>query len=190
MEDKKVKAGSVAVGICLLIIAVLLFGIVLIFYKWNNEKIILQSKIISLENELKEKVEVKEEIKNKENVSNEDLEKMAKELLDKYMKLDKYEDYAVGPMANILIELGFEDEKEFMGWLLNQPAKFREIIKTNVKYDEFKKALLEYMTENYRRHPMISLFHLFPRVPSGHLLKKMNEKPLHVHSQRKPRYVK
>ena len=150
MKDKSVKAGSVAIGICLLIIAVLLVGIVLMFRKWNIEKILLQSEIVMLENQLKEEKREEQKVEVENNLSNENLEKMAKELLDKYMKLDKYEDYAIGPMANILIDLGFEDEKEFTNWLLDQPFKsLTETIKTNVKYDEFKEALLEYMTDNY-----------------------------------------
>lgn len=149
MEDKKVKAGSVAIGICLLIIAALLVGIVLMFHKWNIEKILLQSEIVMLENQLKEEKREEQKVEVENNLSNENLEKMAKELLDKYMKLDKYVDYAIGPMPNILIDLGFEDEEDFGKWLLDQPSKFRETIKTNVKYDEFKEALLEYMTDNY-----------------------------------------
>ena len=52
--DKKVKAGSVAVGICLLVIAVLLFGIVYFFYNANIEKNNLQAQISELESEKNE----------------------------------------------------------------------------------------------------------------------------------------
>ena len=38
MENKKVKAGSVAIGICLFVIAILLVFIVLFFYNSNKEK--------------------------------------------------------------------------------------------------------------------------------------------------------
>ena len=63
--DKKVKAGSVAIGICLLIIAVLLGGIVYFFYNANIEKNNLQAKINELETTIKEKDNKVNELENK-----------------------------------------------------------------------------------------------------------------------------
>ena len=55
MEDKKVKSGSVAIGICLFVIAVLLILIVLFFYNAKIEKNNLHDKINELEIKLEEK---------------------------------------------------------------------------------------------------------------------------------------
>ena len=55
MEDKKVKAGNVAVGICLFVIAILLVLIVVFFYNTTMEKNKLQAQIDELETEVKEK---------------------------------------------------------------------------------------------------------------------------------------
>ena len=65
MEDKKVKAGSVAVGICLFIIAILLVVIVLFFYNSNKEKNNLQEKISQLETAIDEKEKKANELENK-----------------------------------------------------------------------------------------------------------------------------
>ena len=54
MEDKKVKAGSVAVGICLFIIAILLVLIVVFFYNTTMEKNNLQAKVSELEATIEE----------------------------------------------------------------------------------------------------------------------------------------
>ena len=49
MEDKKVKAGCVAVGICLFVIAILLVLIVMFFYNTTMEKNNLQAQMDELE---------------------------------------------------------------------------------------------------------------------------------------------
>ena len=65
MEDKKVKAGSVAVGICLFIIAILLVLIVVFFYNTTMEKNNLQAKVSELETTIKEKDNKVNELENK-----------------------------------------------------------------------------------------------------------------------------
>ena len=54
MEDKKVKAGSVAIGICLFVIAILLVLIVIVFYNATMEKNNLQAKVSELETTIEE----------------------------------------------------------------------------------------------------------------------------------------
>ena len=66
MEDKKVKAGSVAVGICLFVIAILLVLIVLFFYNSNMEKNKLQEKISELETAIEKKDEKANELNEEE----------------------------------------------------------------------------------------------------------------------------
>ena len=65
MEDKKVKAGSVAVGICLFVIAILLVLIIVFFYNTTIEKNNLQAKVSELETTIKEKDNKVNELENK-----------------------------------------------------------------------------------------------------------------------------
>ena len=65
MEDKKVKSGSVAIGICLFVIAVLLILIVLFFYNAKMEKNNLEVKVDELETIIKEKDEKVNELEDK-----------------------------------------------------------------------------------------------------------------------------
>ena len=95
--DKKVKAGSVAIGICLLVIAVLLVGIVYFFYNANIEKNNLQAKINELEATIKEKDNKVNELENKiskvSDVLNDEDEKGTDDDNSKVFKADdiKYE---------------------------------------------------------------------------------------------------
>ncbi|MGN1298675.1 MAG: hypothetical protein ACI4UE_01665 [Candidatus Scatovivens sp.] len=65
MEDKKIKAGNVAVGICLFVIVILLVLIVLFFYNSNLEKNKLQDKISELEAIVDEKDKTTNEFEEK-----------------------------------------------------------------------------------------------------------------------------
>ncbi len=67
MEDRKVKAGSIAVGMCLFVIAVLLIVLVVVFYRHNNEKAALEARQGELETSVEEKTKEAEEYKNKIN---------------------------------------------------------------------------------------------------------------------------
>ncbi len=69
MEDNKVKAGNVAFGICVIIIAILLVLIVFIFYNSSKERIALQDQISELEKSIEENGENIGETKN-ENLEN------------------------------------------------------------------------------------------------------------------------
>ena len=85
---------------------------------------------------------------NEENKQNENLENLAKNKISKYLKLSVYERNNIGPMPNILSELELESIKnlEKLCENSNNPSEY---IKSNVKYDVFKEALLEYVTEEY-----------------------------------------
>lgn len=75
-------------------------------------------------------------------------ERMAKETLEKYIELSDFENSAIGPMPNILVELGLENQ-ENINLLTDGIYDASTYIKSNTKYEEFKDKLLEYMTENY-----------------------------------------
>lgn len=65
MEEKKVKAGSVVIGICLFVISILLILIVLFFYNSKIEKNNLQEKISELKTMVEEKDKKVNELENK-----------------------------------------------------------------------------------------------------------------------------
>ena len=65
MEEKRVKAGSVAVGICLLVIALLLVGTVIFVYNTSMEKNNLEAKVAELENTIEEKDKKVRELEDK-----------------------------------------------------------------------------------------------------------------------------
>ena len=65
MEDKKVKAGSVAVGICLFVIAILLVLIVIVFYNTTMEENNLQAEVSELETTTEEKEKKVNDLENK-----------------------------------------------------------------------------------------------------------------------------
>ena len=94
MEDKKVKAGSVAVGICLFVIAILLVLIVIIFYNSTMEKNNLQAKVNELEAKIKEKDNKVNELEKKtskvSDVLNDEEKVLTEEDAKKLIK-EKYE---------------------------------------------------------------------------------------------------
>ena len=126
MEEKKVKAGNVAIGICLFVIAILLVFIVLFFYNSNKEKnetnlllhnVNIENKHLKEKNDLlnqriKEKEEKVIELENnlqqyenegQTNIDNEEekiseLETMVEELNDKIDELENFEEIKESPV--------------------------------------------------------------------------------------------
>lgn len=81
-------------------------------------------------------------------LDDEDIEEKARELIEKYLKLSSYENSNIGPMPYLLAELGLET-KDNLDLLCEGIDNSSEYIKSNVNYQEFKSALLEYVTEDY-----------------------------------------
>ena len=75
-------------------------------------------------------------------------EKMAKKILDEYIKLIDYENNNIGPMPYILVEMGLETEENIKSLTLGI-SDSTTYIKSNTKYEDFKETLLQYVTENY-----------------------------------------
>ncbi|MGN1298676.1 MAG: hypothetical protein ACI4UE_01670 [Candidatus Scatovivens sp.] len=96
MEEKKVKAGSIAIGICLFVIAILLVLIVLFFYNSNLEKNRLQNKISELENTIKEKESRVNKLKEK------NYKIISKKILDRLELPDK--DYSISSNLKCYID--------------------------------------------------------------------------------------
>lgn len=72
----------------------------------------------------------------------------AKAVLEKYVKLADYETPDVGPMPYLLAELGLDTKDNLDAQCLKNPGS-NAYIKSNVKYDDFKSAMLNYVSEKY-----------------------------------------
>jgi len=72
----------------------------------------------------------------------------AKKILEEYIKLEHYQENLIGPMPYILVDLGLETEDN-INLLVSGINDTTTDIKTNTKYEDFKEALLQYVTENY-----------------------------------------
>lgn len=118
MEDKKVKAGSVAVGICLSIIAILLVVIVYVFYNSITVKNNLQSEVNELKTSLEEKDKKVEELEDKiskvsdvigEDESKEtELDKDSELVKELYSIVLKYNNYDISEVESFSF---YKDEK-------------------------------------------------------------------------------
>ena len=73
---------------------------------------------------------------------------MAKKTLDEYTELSCYENNSIGPMPYILVKLGLESE-ENINILCKENTDPSLYIKSNTKYEDFKKSMLKYLTEEY-----------------------------------------
>lgn len=72
----------------------------------------------------------------------------AKAVLEKYVKLADYETPDVGPMPYLLAELGLDTKDNLDAQCLKNPGS-NAYIKSNVKYNDFKSAMLNYVSEKY-----------------------------------------
>ena len=81
-------------------------------------------------------------------LTEEDALSKAKTVLEKYVKLSDYETPDVGPMPYLLAELGLDTKDNLDTQCLKNPGS-DAYIKSNVKYDDFKKAMLNYVSEEY-----------------------------------------
>lgn len=81
-------------------------------------------------------------------LTEEDALSKAKTVLEKYVKLSDYETPDVGPMPYLLAELGLDTKDNLDAQCLKNPGS-DAYIKSNVKYDDFKKAMLNYVSEEY-----------------------------------------
>lgn len=81
-------------------------------------------------------------------LSQEDAESKAKSVLDKFIKISDFETNGIGPMPYLLAELGL-DTKDNLDKQCQNVGNIDTYIKSNVKYEDFKKAMLNYMTEDY-----------------------------------------
>ncbi len=159
MEKKK----KILIILVIIVLLVSISCVCLMFFK-NNE---------NLKNEANEKVEnnvsKNEEVEELENVieneinvedeemldigiskkEKEELEEKAKDILSKYISLSYYEADNLGAMPYILVELELINDEELNEQLIFGEEYVKKHIKTTVKYDDFKNAMLNYITEEY-----------------------------------------
>lgn len=124
--------------------------------KSNNIISEIQNKVINknpiIENTITNISESTSEIITEElkTLTEKESEALAKETLDKYLSnnLTAYENSNIGPMPNILIILGLETEENINQLCANNydPSSY---IRSNTKYNDFKSALLKYVSEEY-----------------------------------------
>lgn len=116
------------------------------------------SNLENVNNEIKneEVIEEKEKIITEVNIvtdintlTNPKIEDIAKNTFNEYLeKIASYEKSNIGPMPYLLCELELATEEE-LDSLCKNVSSTSEYIKSNVKYEKFKNALLQYVTEEY-----------------------------------------
>ena len=105
----------------------------------NNNDSIIEEKIIT-------EVNFVTEINTLTNLKIEDV---AKNTFNEYFeKIADYEKSNIGPMPYLLYELELATKEE-LDSLCKNVSSASEYIKSNVKYESFKSALLQYVTEDY-----------------------------------------
>lgn len=88
-------------------------------------------------------------VTNINTLTNPKIEDIAKNTLNEYLeKIASYEKSSIGPMPYLLSELELATEDE-LDLLCTNASSTSEYIKSNVKYESFKNALLQYVTEEY-----------------------------------------
>lgn len=161
MKSKNVSKPKSKGMILILIIIIILIGVFVLKNQKEDSKNISDSESIndSMNNSV-----VADNIDNSENNSNENniitevnvvnnintltnpkIEEIAKNTFNEYLsKIANYEKSNIGPMPYLLCELNLATQDE-----LDKLKSSDEYIKSNVKYDDFKNALLQYVTEDY-----------------------------------------
>lgn len=87
-----------------------------------------------------------EEIDEEEKLT---LETSAQDTMEGYISLSKYEASNLGAMPYILVELELLTDEELYTLLETTDVTSKEYIETSVKYEDFKNAILKYISEEY-----------------------------------------
>lgn len=141
------KRIEINLSILFIIISIIVIGIMAYrMYKMNGEIQRLSEKNENSENIINHDKENNET--EKDILEDNTVEELAKNTLDKYIKLRVYENSNIGPMPYILKELGLETE-ENIALLCRDINNSTEYIKSYTKYEDFKNAMLQYITEDY-----------------------------------------
>lgn len=159
MEKKK----KILIILVIIVLLVSISCVCLMFFK-NNENskneangkvennVSENEKVEDLENVIENEINVEDEeildigISKKEK---EELEEKAKEIFSGYLPLADYEVDNIGAMPYILVKLELIDDDELDEILNTVDITSKDFAKTTVKYDDFKNAMLEYITEDY-----------------------------------------
>lgn len=110
----------------------------------NNN--VVESDTNLIENKIITEVNIVTDINS---LTNPKIEDIAKSTFDEYFKrLYAFEKSSIGPMPGIFIELGLATENDIDLWSKNED-KDTDYIKSNVKYETFKNAILQFVNEDY-----------------------------------------
>ncbi len=159
MEKKK----KILIILLIIVLLVLISCVCLMFFKNNeNTKNEANEKVENNVSENKEFEESENVIENEINVEDEEildigiskkekeeLEKNAKEIFSEYLPLSDYQVDNIGAMPYILVKLELITDDELDAILNTVDIASKEFAKTTVKYNDFKNAMLQYITEDY-----------------------------------------
>lgn len=157
MEEKniiKLKINKIAI---LVVAAIIIFVGIIILKNYNDDAEI--EKEANLENnttEIDNIEEVVDKIITEVNIvtdinslTNPKIEDIAKNTVNEYLeKIASYEKSNIGPMPYLLYELELASKEE-LDALSQNVTTTEEYIKSNTSYENFKNALLQYVTEDY-----------------------------------------
>ena len=149
-----------------IIVIVLLFAVLGVCYvvskKGENNEVTTDEKVKNEVSEKEETDELENVVENEINVDDEEvleigvtnkekteLEENAKKILNSYLPLSYYEADTLGAMPYLLVELELIDSEDLDKFLQNAGVTTRDYIKTTIKYNDFKNAMLEYISEEY-----------------------------------------
>lgn len=88
-------------------------------------------------------------IENKDTLSNKEKKELAADTVTKCIDLVDYDTVYQNAMPNILEELGFASRDNIQKMLESTTPNEKGYFKTGVKYDDFKRKMLEVFTEEY-----------------------------------------
>ena len=115
-----------------------------------NNEVIKEDEVEATEEEIIEKIITEVNIITDINTkTNPKIEDVAKNTMNEYLeKIANYEKSSIGPMPYLLNELELATKEE-LDALCENVSSASEYVKSNVKYESFKFALLQYVTEEY-----------------------------------------
>ena len=144
-KEKDMKSKKILLIIIVIILMVIFLWIKNYQKEANIENELEEKTIVDMNNNITE-VNI---VTNINNLTNPKIEEIAKNTLNEYIeKISHYEKSSIGPMPYLLSNLGFTSVEE-LNEMCTDVYSSTDYIKSNVKYSDFKNALLQYITEDY-----------------------------------------
>lgn len=155
------KSRGILFTIIVLILLIIVVGVYYVGFNKNQNKENVSNEnrtsketnvVEETKNEIDNEIDVEDEEELKIGITNKEkteLEEKAKEVLTEYLPLSFYQADNLGAMPYILVELKLIDSEDLDELLQTADVEPKDYIKTTVKYDAFKNAMLEYLSEEY-----------------------------------------